>query len=128
MILCVPTYLAYAQTTKGGTSEVKTTGGTSEVTTKVTAQIENPFKFGKTLPEFFSAILQNIVMPLGGILAVLAFVYAGFLYVTSGGNEEKIKTAHSALLYAAIGTAVLLGAVAAFKIISNTINIIRSKS
>ncbi|MDP2705287.1 MAG: hypothetical protein U1D31_00140 [Patescibacteria group bacterium] len=28
-------------------------------------------------------------------LAVISFIYAGFLYLTAGGNEGKIKQAHS---------------------------------
>ncbi|KKT95852.1 MAG: hypothetical protein UW97_C0021G0004 [Parcubacteria group bacterium GW2011_GWA2_45_15] len=58
-------------------------------------------------------------------VAVLAFVYAGFLYVTAQGNESKLKTAHKALLYTSVGTAVLLGSWVIAKVIENTINQLR---
>ena len=54
-------------------------------------------------------ILNDIIMPIGGVLVVLAFIYSGFLYVTAQGDTKKISDAHKALLYTAIGTAVLLG-------------------
>lgn len=41
-------------------------------------------------------------------LAVIMFVYAGFLYLTSGGDDEKVKNAKNYLLYGIIGIAVAL--------------------
>lgn len=41
-------------------------------------------------------------------IAVIMFVYAGFLYLTSGGDDEKIKSAKNYLLYGIIGVAVAL--------------------
>lgn len=89
--------------------------------------LPNPFKGGCSLYELLEAIIQNILLPIGAVLAVLAFIYSGFLYVTARGNTTKIKTAHRALLYSAIGTAILLGAWAIAKVIQNTIgNILNS--
>lgn len=73
-------------------------------------KLENPFKFGNDLYSFVEALINGIVLPLGGMLCVLAFIYAGFLYVKARGNEDEIKNAHRAFLYSAIGTAILLGA------------------
>ena len=73
--------------------------------------LENPLRGGvNSLFGLLRLIIDKILLPIGGILAVLAFIYSGFLYVTAQGNEAKIKTAHTALLYTAIGTALLLGA------------------
>jgi hypothetical protein len=70
----------------------------------------NPFKTGSSLEGFLNNLIDNLVFPIGGILAVLAFIYSGFLYVMARGNSTKISEANKALLYTAIGTAVLLGA------------------
>jgi hypothetical protein len=43
-------------------------------------------------------------------------IWAAFLYLTAGGNEEKIKEAKKRLLYAVIAAAIALSA--------NVINII----
>ncbi|MDO8569180.1 MAG: hypothetical protein Q7R89_00080 [bacterium] len=88
-------------------------------------KLPNPFNCGVancTLFTLLEKVINNILLPIGGILAVLAFIYSGFLYVTAQGNEAKLKTAHSALLYTAIGTAVLLGSWVIAKVIENTIN------
>ena len=83
---------------------------------------ENPFSVGDTLPELLASIIEKIIFPIGGILAVLAFIYSGFLYVTAQGDTSKIKTAHTALLYTAVGTAVLLGAQLIANVIGGTID------
>lgn len=43
-----------------------------------------------------------------GILAVIAFVVAGFLYLTAAGDEDQIAKAKKATLYAAVGAVVAL--------------------
>jgi hypothetical protein len=49
-------------------------------------------------------------------------MYAGFKYVTARGDSTKIKEATTALTYAAIGAAVLLGAWVISQAIQGTIN------
>jgi|SRR3989344_4319002 len=92
----------------------------------VTATLDNPFNCNGvdpcTLFTMFEAIINDILLPIGGVLAVMAFIYSGFLYVTAQGNTDKLKTAHNALLYTSIGTAVLLGSWVIAEVIENTIN------
>ncbi len=52
--------------------------------------------------------LINWLFTLLLILAVVFILIAAFLYITGGGNEEKIKKAHNYLKFAAIGIAVAL--------------------
>src|SRR5688572_27130219 len=93
-----------------------------EQSTEFCVTLDNPFgRGGDSLFDLLRTIINSILMPIGGILAVLAFIYSGFLYVTAQGNEAKLKTAHKALLYTAIGTAILLGAWVLAKVICNTI-------
>lgn len=82
--------------------------------------IQNPLQYDNIF-ELMTGIITNILMPVGGILAVLAFIYSGFLFVSAQGNEAKLKTAKQALLYTAVGTAVLLGSWALANLIENTI-------
>lgn len=132
-ILVVPTYLTLAQTPgssgPGGTpgsSGPAGTGGSPGSNGQVHiggGLLDNPFGgAGNSLKDLFVTILNNIVLPIGGVIAVLSFVYSGFLYVMAQGDEKKISTAHNALLYTAVGTAVLLGASAIAKVVENTIN------
>ncbi len=41
-------------------------------------------------------------------LSILMIVFAGFMYILSGGNDEKIGTAKGMLMYAVIGLVVAL--------------------
>lgn len=43
-----------------------------------------------------------------GILAVIVIIIAGFYYVTSANNQERLTRAKNAILYAAIGLVVVL--------------------
>ena len=66
--------------------------------------------------------MDDIVLPVGAILCMLAFIYAGFKYVMAQGNATAISEANRTLLYAAIGTAVLLGSWVFATAICNTIH------
>lgn len=74
-----------------------------------------------------NAVLDG-VMKLGAILAVLAIIYSGFLFVTAGGDEGKIKTAKLVLLYTVIGAAILLGAKVIATVIQNTVTTVGNAS
>lgn len=93
-------------------------GGTQ---TNLQSTIPNPFKTGGTLADLFTVIAEKIILPIGGVLAVLAFIYSGFMFVTARGDEGKIKTARTALLYTAIGTVILLGATVIAKVLDTTV-------
>jgi len=55
----------------------------------------------------------NYALIIIGVLAVLIFIYAGFLYLTASGDEAKLKRAKDTVLYAVVGVAVaVLGFVA----------------
>lgn len=97
-------------------------------------KIENPFKCPSgsstsnecTIPDFIKVVIEKILMPIGGVVAVLMVMWAGFLYVTAGGNENQIKKAHDALLSAVIGAAILLGAWVIATAIQGTIDQLKS--
>ncbi|MFZ3020331.1 MAG: hypothetical protein WA051_02330 [Minisyncoccia bacterium] len=117
--------------TTGGTTGNNTTGGTTGNTggdtqsTALNFKIENPFKLGNSLNGVIDAVLNNAVIPLGGIVVIIMIIYSGFLFVTARGDESQLSTAKKTLLYAAIGAAILLGAVAIEKAIEGTINALR---
>ena len=59
-----------------------------------------------TLSEFIVAVLR-VLTALIGIIAVAAILYGGFLYITSGGDEDKTGTAKKIIMYAVIGLVVI---------------------
>ncbi len=76
---------------------------------KINIKIENPFKH-ETIPGLINTIINDILIPIGSVIAVLMVMWAGFKYVTARGDTTQIKEARDALLYAVIGAAILLGA------------------
>src|SRR3989338_9953224 len=61
-----------------------------------------------SLPQYFNAIFR-IALTIGGIIAVLRLVYAGFIYMRSTDNTETLKKARTIISDVIIGTLVLLG-------------------
>jgi hypothetical protein len=99
----------------------RTTDNPTERTQDIAIHIPNPLSTGNSLFGLLATIINEILLPIGGILAVLAFIYSGFLFVTAQGKEKQIETARRALLYSAIGTAVLLGAWSISQVICGTV-------
>lgn len=59
----------------------------------------------------FGKLATDIIWILVAIAASLTFAFiviAGIKYVTSGGDEKKLASAHSTLTYALIGIAVII--------------------
>ena len=54
--------------------------------------------------------LINFMIALAIPLSAVAFAWAGFIYITAAGSEEKIKRAHSIFWKVAIGFLLVLGA------------------
>lgn len=70
--------------------------------------------------------VKGAAISVGAILAVIGFVVAGILWLTSGGSPEKTGLARKALIAAIIGTIILViaGATSDFvKIIKEVLNI-----
>jgi hypothetical protein len=89
-------------------------------TTAATGGLTNPLNKIETLPQFLNAILDAVVN-LGTIILILALVYVGFQFVVAQGNEEKLKSARSALMWTVIGGLVLLGAKSLGLVIQGTV-------
>ena len=67
--------------------------------------IINPIKYN-TFPEVFAAIV-SFLKTFGGPVAIIMFLYGGFLYLTSGGSQEKVKMAHRTMTWSAVGLGVI---------------------
>lgn len=83
---------------------------------------------GKPVDNLFSflkLLFNTVIIPIGGLICALAIMYAGFLFVTAQGDPKQLETAKKALLYAVIGTGILLGAWALASGIDCTIKKIR---
>ena len=54
----------------------------------------------------------NIILELLGVILVLLILYAGFLWMTAAGSEEKITKARKIITSAVVGLAIILSAYA----------------
>ncbi|MFZ2522467.1 MAG: TrbC/VirB2 family protein [Minisyncoccia bacterium] len=85
--------------------------------------ITNPAtKAGSNLIDILTALLNNVVLPIGAVVVVMYIIYAGFTFVTAQGNEKKLGEAKQRLLWALIGGGILLGAVAISELVRNTVS------
>ncbi len=62
---------------------------------------------GGTITDIINTIMQWI-LALIGVIAVIAFVIAGILYLTAAGDEDRMQQAKRAMIYAIIGVIVAL--------------------
>lgn len=65
------------------------------------------------------ARIIRIALSFLGILAVALIIYAGFTWMTSGGEEEKVSKAKKILANAVIGLAIILSALAITQFVMN---------
>lgn len=73
----------------------------------------------KDIYGLINAIIDFIVK-IGAVIVVFFIIYAGFLFVTAQGNEDKISKAKTTFLWTIIGSLVLLGASTLSGVICNT--------
>lgn len=59
-------------------------------------------------PSSVIARLINVILGLVGILFLVILVYGGTLYLTSGGDKDKIEKAKKMLLSAIVGTVIIV--------------------
>ena len=52
--------------------------------------------------------IVNFFLLFLGLIAVVIIIYAGFLYVTTAGNQEKVESAKKIIMYVIIGIVIIL--------------------
>ena len=76
---------------------------------------------GSTDPRVVAAKIIQIFLGFLGIIALLLILYAGFLWMTSGGDDQKISQAKKILTNVAIGLAIILLSFAIVTFILNSL-------
>ncbi len=69
------------------------------------AGITNPINCNE-----IGACLANVikyVLGIAGILALAGIVWGGFLYITAGGNQDRIESGKNAVFYSVVGLIVI---------------------
>lgn len=68
------------------------------------------------------ARIIRAVLGLLGIITIVIMLYAGFIWMTSGGNEEKVIKAKRTMINATIGIAIILSAFSIVQFILNMLS------
>lgn len=63
-------------------------------------------------PRFIVARVINVSLSLLGILATAIIIFAGFRWMTAGGNEDQVRGARQMIIAAVIGLAIIMSAYA----------------
>lgn len=84
------------------------------------ASFKNPLEGAGDIPSLIYKLLGGLIT-IGVPVLVVVIVYAGFLFVSAGGNTENINKAKSTLLWACIGGAILIGAKVIANIVCSTV-------
>lgn len=90
------------------------TGGTD-------TDVRGILALGSADPRQVIVNLINIALGFLGILAVVIIIFAGFRYMTSGGNEDARAQAKSMLMSAIIGLILIFAAFALAQFLINTL-------
>jgi amino acid transporter len=72
-----------------------------------TADNELPNPLGTTSISVLIGRIINGALGIVGSLALLMFIYGGIIWMTSGGNEEKVKKGKQTLIWAVLGIVII---------------------
>jgi succinate dehydrogenase hydrophobic anchor subunit len=78
--------------------------------------IEGPLQFN-TLAEIVSRVVNFFLIPISGVILLLVFIWAGYDFMTSEGNPEKIKSAQAKITTGIIGIVLLVLAFLIVKVV-----------
>lgn len=70
-----------------------------------------------TSPAAVAGALVNTFLSLIGIIFIILIIYAGFKWMTAGGNEEQVTKAKSTIVNSVIGIVVVMGAFVLYRFI-----------
>lgn len=75
------------------------------------ASFPNPLGNVNDAPTLIGKVI-NALLGLVGSIALLMFIWGGFLWMTAAGNEEQVKKGSTTLLWATLGLVVIFSAYA----------------
>jgi len=79
------------------------------------------------LPKIIGNII-NVALSFIGVIMLCYFLYAGFLYLTSGGSKEKVESAKKIMMTTIIGLLIVVAsyAIANFVLTQIVLNVVQS--
>ncbi|KKU49530.1 MAG: hypothetical protein A2633_01850 [Candidatus Sungbacteria bacterium RIFCSPHIGHO2_01_FULL_47_32] len=84
------------------------------------------YNFRTICPENILQLLRLIgdfIFKISIPVAIVAILYAAFLYLTAGGSEQKVKAAHQTLMWTVAGIAIVLAAAGLVMVVCDFLNV-----
>lgn len=88
--------------------------------TKLANPIASPGGGQIDIPVFIGQVISSVLVVVGA-LTLLVFVFGGFLWLTSAGNEERVKKGSQTMLFAAIGLFIIFASYGILQLIITTL-------
>lgn len=85
--------------------------------TSLAVSLENPLASSEGNVQLLINQIIKVVLTVIGSLAFLVFFVGGVTWITSGGNEDKIKKGSQAMIWATIGIVVIFSSYAIINLI-----------
>ncbi len=104
---------------EGTTIDTTTPKAAVTATSKSPIKLDNPIKANNIQQLLFQVV--DIMIFIGAIVAVFAFIWIGFKLILAQGNESALKEAKEYFLAAVIGTAILIGSKVIVEVMKNTL-------
>lgn len=89
-------------------------------TTGAVVKLQDPLDLKGGIPELVGNIV-NAAVGIVGAMALLIFVYGGFLLLTSAGEAGKIQSGKDAMKWSVIGLAVVFSSYALVRFVLSTL-------
>jgi len=80
-------------------------GQTDDDASSNEVKLTNPI--GKDDPAIIIGDVVKAILSISGLIALVAFVFGGVTWMTSGGNPEKVKRGRDMLVWAVIGLIII---------------------
>lgn len=74
----------------------------------------------RSLPQIIGGII-NVFLGFLGVIFLILVIYSGFLWMTAGGNDDKVNQAKQTLIRGTVGLVIVLGAYAITSFIVNAL-------
>jgi len=107
--------ISLAQATQQPAAQVPATTQHEAVQVSATT-LDDPLNAGGDFATIGNRLITGAIGTVG-VLAIVAFIWGGIVWMTSGGSPERIKKGRSMMLWAVIGLFVIFGSYAILSLV-----------